>query len=134
VSLIFDTGAIIRLVEHKRRDVIELLRANEGQFGYALVTLGELHRGVSAARDETAHGIRGETLRVALRRGNLLMPTQQTALRWGTLAAITPRRVVHNDLWIAATALEHALTLVTADIDLAGVAEQQNLPVRLIAA
>jgi predicted nucleic acid-binding protein len=134
VSLLLDTGAIIRLVELKRRDVIDLLRASDGQFGFALATLGELHRGVSAARDEYAHGIRGQTLRVALRRGNLLLPTQQTALRWGTLAAITPRRVVHNDLWIAATALEHALTLVTADIDLAGVAEQQNLPVRVIAA
>jgi predicted nucleic acid-binding protein len=134
VSLLLDTGAIIRLVEHKRPDVIELLRENEGVFGYALATLGELHRGVSAARDETAHGIRGATLRVVLRRGNLLLPTQQTALRWGTLAAITPRRVVHNDLWIAATALEHALTLVTADIDLADVAEQQNLPIRRISA
>jgi predicted nucleic acid-binding protein len=134
VSLLLDTGAIIRLVELKRRDVMEVLRSNGGQFSYALATLGELHRGVSAARDETAHGIRGATLRVALRRGNLLLPTQQTALRWGALAAITPRRVVHNDLWIAATALEHALTLVTADIDLADVAEQQNFPVRLLAA
>lgn len=133
MSLIFDTGAIIRLVEGKRRDVIELLRSHEGKFSYALATLGELHRGVSAARDETSHGIRGETLRVTMRRGELLVPTRQTALRWGTLAAITPRRVVHNDLWIAATALEHALTLVTSDVDLAGVAQKQDLPVRLIA-
>lgn len=132
MSLLFDTGAIIRLVELKRRDVIELLRANGGQFSYALATLGELHRGVSAARDEASHSIRGSTLRVTLRRGNVLLPTQETALRWGTLAAITPRRVVHNDLWIAATALEHALTLVTSDVDLAAVAAQQNLPVQLI--
>lgn len=134
MNFILDTGAIIRLVEGKRRDVIELVRSGEGQFSCALATLGELHRGVASAQDETSHGIRGETLRVTLRRGTVLVPTQQTALRWGTLAAITPRRVVHNDLWIAATALEHALTLVTADVDLAGVAERQNLPVRLIAA
>lgn len=131
MGLILDTGAVIRLAEERRPDVIDLIRAERGRFSYALATLAELHRGVASSTDEIAHTARGDTLRLALTRGQLLLPDTGTASKWGELAAATPRRVVHNDLWIAATALQHALTLVTFDSDLAAAVRQRNAPVIL---
>jgi predicted nucleic acid-binding protein len=78
------------------------------------VTVGELEAGVLIARDETTRARRVALLAAVLAEAPALPIDRHVAARYGELRACTGRRP-SNDLWIAATALAHDYTLVTAD-------------------
>lgn len=110
-----------------RQDVIDAVAAQGGKFAFSLMSVGELHRGVAQARTPEIAALRSETISMALRRGHVLTPNEDIAKTWGTLAARMPRRVRANDLWIAATALENDMTLVSSDADLLSVMDGHSI-------
>lgn len=93
----------------------------------SVVTLGELHFGVLAAKDSSARGRRGDTL--ALARGADPIPISEAVmitwarLVWDCRQAGIHRTVKLTDALIAATAIEHGLPVVTQDEDYSRMAE-----------
>jgi len=92
------------------RDVGELTQG----WAVSVVTVGELEAGVLIARDDAARARRVALLAAVLAEAPALPIDRHTAARYGELRASTGRQP-SNDLWIAATALAHDFTLVTAD-------------------
>ncbi len=84
----------------------------------SVVTVGELEAGVLIARDEGVRARRVALLAAVLAEAPALPIDRHVAAHYGELRASTGRRP-SNDLWIAATALAHDFTLVTADEQLA---------------
>ena len=126
MSVLLDASAVIRLFELARPDVIAAVTAHDGEFALSLMTVGELHRGVARAQTPQVAALRSDTISMVLRRAQVLLPNEETAAIWGKLAAKTPRKVRANDLWIAATALEHNLTLVSSDSELLSVLDGRS--------
>jgi predicted nucleic acid-binding protein len=92
------------------RDVGELTDS----WAVSVVTVGELEAGVLVTRDDATRARRVALLTAVLAEAPALPVDRQVAARYGELRARAGRRP-SNDLWIAATALAHDLTLVTAD-------------------
>jgi predicted nucleic acid-binding protein len=80
----------------------------------SVVTVGELEAGILVALDEAIRARRLALLAAVLSEAPALPVDRQVAARYGELRASAGRRP-SNDLWIAATALAHDFTLVTAD-------------------
>jgi predicted nucleic acid-binding protein len=80
----------------------------------SVVTVGELEAGILIASDETTRARRVALLAAVLAEAPALPIDRHVAARYGELRAGAGRRP-SNDLWIAATALAHDFTLVTAD-------------------
>ncbi len=87
----------------------------------SVVTIGELEAGVLLARDDAARAARLRRLSAVLAATRALALDLDVAIRYGQLRAASGRRPT-NDLWIAATAMAHDLTLLTRD------AAQASLP------
>jgi len=85
------------------------------------ITLGELHVGVLAARDTSTRARRLATLEGVSDLEALPVDTA-VAAEWGRLRVLLAerrRRLNINDLWIAATAVAHGISVVTQDDDFA---------------
>ncbi|HEV7162807.1 MAG TPA: PIN domain-containing protein [Solirubrobacteraceae bacterium] len=80
----------------------------------SVITVGELEAGVLLAGDETVRARRLSLLAAVLAEAPALPVDRHVAARYGELRARAGRRP-SNDLWIAATALAHDFTLITAD-------------------
>ncbi len=80
----------------------------------SVVSIGELEAGVLLAPDAPVRAARLRRLAAILGEAPTLLVDRAVAARYGELRAVT-RRLPSNDLWIAATALAHDLTLVTRD-------------------
>lgn len=83
----------------------------------SVISLGELAFGVEACPDPAARALRAAWLRQIETRSSLEV-TRHTAAAFGVLAAAVRHaarspRPRHNDLWIAAQAIEHGHTLLT---------------------
>jgi toxin FitB len=76
--------------------------------------VGELQAGVLLAEDAAVRAQRLRRLTAVLAEAPVVALEQAVAARYGELRAATGRQPA-NDLWIAATALAHDFTLVTAD-------------------
>lgn len=122
-----DTSAVIGWIELQSPSVIAALdgalRGDEVPFVH-LVTIGELEHGVASSNqsgDEQATAARAATLQFARDELGVIEltadPDQLTI--YGTLSALTTRRVSHNDRWIASAALLAGHTLATQDQRLA---------------
>ena len=86
----------------------------------SVVTLGELHAGVLAAKDGAARALRLATLAYAEANFEAIPIDERVAREWGRLvveARDRNRRAPINDTWIAATAIVHGLVVVTQDND-----------------
>jgi predicted nucleic acid-binding protein len=86
----------------------------EGGWAVSAVTVGELHAGVLLARDAPQQAARLRRLSAVLSAAPILEVDRAVVTSYGELRAVTGRMPT-NDLWIAATALAHDLTLLTAD-------------------
>lgn len=84
------------------------------------ISVGELHAGVELARDATTRSTRLARLTALVASVPVLPVDGAVAARYGELRRAA-RRAPSNDLWIAATALAHDMTLVTRDDHLATV-------------
>ncbi len=82
------------------------------------ISVGELHAGVEMARDDATRSARLARLTALVATVPVLPIDHTVAARYGELRRAS-RRVPSNDLWIAATALAHDLTLMTRDERLA---------------
>ena len=86
----------------------------EGGWAVSAVSVGELHAGVLLACGGPQQAARLRRLSAVLAEAPVLEVDRAVAARYGELRAATGRMPT-NDLWIAATALAHDLTLLTAD-------------------
>ena len=84
------------------------------EWSVSVVTVGELEAGILIAPDAPARARRLALLAAVLAEAPALPIDRQVAVRYGELRASAGRRP-SNDLWIAATALAHDFTLITAD-------------------
>lgn len=84
-----------------------------GTWAVSVVTLGELEVGVLLAPDKL-RAQRLARLTGILEQAPVLMVERRVAAHYAQLRAASGRQPA-NDLWIAATALAHELTLLTAD-------------------
>ena len=91
----------------------------EGGWAVSAVAVGELDAGVLLASDQAVRAARLRRLTAVLAAAPVLAIDRDVAARFGELRAAT-RRAATNDLWIAATALAHDLTLLTGDERQAG--------------
>jgi len=80
----------------------------------SVVSVGELEAGILLADDAAQRSARLRRLAAVLAEAPALAVDHTVAARYSELRAATGRRPT-NDLWIAATALAHDLTLLTAD-------------------
>ncbi len=78
------------------------------------VSVGELQAGVLLAKDDATRARRLRLLAAILTAAPIVPIDLAVAARYGELRQATGRRPT-NDLWIAATALAHDFTLITAD-------------------
>ena len=84
------------------------------EWAVSVVTVGELEAGVLIAQDDATRARRVALLAGVLAEAPALPIDRHIAARDGELRASTGRQP-SNDLWIAATALAHDFTLMTAD-------------------
>jgi predicted nucleic acid-binding protein len=80
----------------------------------SIITVGELQAGVLMAGDEATRAKRLRLLTAILAGAPVVNVDHSVSNRYGELRAASERRPT-NDLWIAATALAHDFTLITAD-------------------
>lgn len=80
----------------------------------SVVSVGELQAGVLLAADGAARAQRLRRLTAVVTEAPIVPVERSVGARYGELRAATGRQPA-NDLWIAATALAHDFTLVTAD-------------------
>lgn len=78
------------------------------------ISVGELEAGVLAAGDEAVRAQRLRLLAAVLAEAPVVPVDGTVAARYGELRVAAGMRPT-NDLWVAATALAHEFTLVTAD-------------------
>jgi predicted nucleic acid-binding protein len=84
----------------------------------SVVSVGELEAGVLLATDSAIRAQRLRRLTAVLAETVIVPVERAVAARYGELRAATGGQPT-NDLWIAATALAHDFTLITADERLA---------------
>lgn len=103
----------------------------------SVVTLGELKLGVLNAGSADVRAARGETLALA-RAADPLPITEAVMVAWANLVADCKRAEIHRtvrltDALIAATAIEHGLTVLSQDRDYLVMAEAHDpLAVELV--
>lgn len=93
----------------------------ESAWAVSVVSVGELEAGVLAPSAVSVRSSRLRRLSAVLAEAPVLPIDRAVAARYGELRVASGRRPT-NDLWIAATALAHDLTLLTRD------ATQARLP------
>ena len=107
MSTLIDTSVLVGAGIHLDPEL-------EGGWAISVISVGELHAGVLLARDRAQQAARLRRLSAVLTHAPVLDLDRAVATCYGELRAATGRMPT-NDLWIAATALAHDLTLLTAD-------------------
>ena len=100
--------------------IISWIEANESSLRISTVSLGEIHYGIELLAGGRKQSILRKWLRVLRARyaGSILPVDDLVALRWGELRAAEEKRgqkMPVVDSLLAATALQHDLTLVTGN-------------------
>jgi predicted nucleic acid-binding protein len=117
-GFLIDTNVVSELMKPRPSSrVVDWIDAHEEQlFHLSVLTLGEIRRGIvqlppSRRRTDLAAWLSGDLLtRFA---GRILQIDQEVADRWGHLAGAKGATIPVIDGLLAATALQHNLTLVT---------------------
>lgn len=108
LSTLVDTSVLIGRAEGG------LGSAADGGWAISAVAIGELHAGVLVAERSATRAARLRRLTAVLSVALVLDVDGAVAESYGELRAASGRSPT-NDLWIAATALAHDLTLLTRD-------------------
>jgi predicted nucleic acid-binding protein len=112
---VLDTSVFIAVESGRQLDEAAL----PAEAAISVVTLAEMHAGVLVASDVDTRARRLATLAAAADI-ELLVIDEAVAVEWARLRVLlaeAERRANANDLWIAATALTHDLSVVTQDAD-----------------
>ena len=117
-GFLIDTNVVSELIKPRPSSrVVDWIDAHEEQlFHLSVLTLGEIRRGIvqlppSRRRTDLAAWLSGDLLtRFA---GRILQIDQEVADHWGHLAGAKGATIPVIDGLLAATALQHNLTLVT---------------------
>ena len=117
MSWLLDTNVISELTRPTPHPgVVRWLGELEDEFFLSTLTLGEIHKGIldlpESARRRRLESWFDQEIRPWFA-GRLLAVDERVALRWGRLLAEAGRPLPAIDSLLAATALEHGLTLAT---------------------
>lgn len=121
MTFVLDTSAIIGMAERHNVRVADALRSGDHTELPIChpVSLGELASGVHTARlrgDESALAVREQTLTIARSLRATRDPLGQAEVDcFGVIAALTSRRLSHNDQWILACTAAEQAQLITED-------------------
>lgn len=107
LTTLFDTSVLIGPIEGAGPEL-------DGDCAVSVVAIGELLAGVLLARHDATRAARLRRLAMVTAGTAVLDVDRSVTTRYGELRAAAGR-CPSNDLWIAATALAHDLTLVTLD-------------------
>jgi len=121
LSVLLDTSVLLRTADGAQRAVAD-------HWVISVVTVGELEAGILLATESSMRAQRLRHMAAVLEVSPVLGVDRAVAARYGELREASGR-VPSNDLWIAATALAHGLTLVTADLQQAALPLVATLPV-----
>lgn len=113
-SLLLDTNIVIGLLE-KDPDVIQHLVSSAREILLPSIVIGELCYGARRSGQVQANLARVDDL---ARKSTVLRCDLRTAHQYGIVKESLRRKgrpIPENDIWIAATALQHGLPLVTRD-------------------
>jgi predicted nucleic acid-binding protein len=111
MTLLFDTSAVVSLVERASDSAASLVRTDGDRPYVSFITIAELHVGVALSPDAPTRTARQRTLSRAQRFRQL--PIEDPILDHYTTARRAGLR--GNEAWIAAAAHQVGATLVTAD-------------------
>jgi len=119
MGVLIDASVLIK-AERGRIDLRDKLadRGDE-EFFLSVVTASELLHGVYRARDETTRARRAAVVEAVLQRFPLLPVDLATARLHAQIGADLASRgslIGPNDLWLAASALAHGLSLATGNV------------------
>ncbi|HEV7805840.1 MAG TPA: type II toxin-antitoxin system VapC family toxin [Solirubrobacteraceae bacterium] len=107
LTTLFDTSALIGPTDGPPPTL-------PGDSAVSVVAVGELYAGVLLTRHEATQSRRLRLVADVLAEVTILEIDRAVATAYGDLRAVSGR-MQSNDLWIAATALAHDLTLLTRD-------------------
>lgn len=113
--VLLDTNAYVAF-KRGEQAIVELLRL-PGQIAISTIVLGELLAGFAAGQRE-ARNREELTQFLASPRVTVVPVSEETADAYARVFALLRKKgrpIPVNDLWIAATALQHGLVLVTLD-------------------
>jgi len=111
--LLLDTNAVIGILENDE-DAGKLLESSQ-ELVLPIIALGELYYGARASSKSERNQ---ERVREFSRRHSVLDCDEETAEIYGTLRDQLRKKgrpIPDNDIWIAAIATQHGLTIVTRD-------------------
>lgn len=126
-SLLLDTTVVIAFLRNEP-DVVATLTEMDSLY-LPLIALGELHLGLERAQNRTRAK---RALEELLSLVNVLYPDLETAALYGRIKATLLAKgnpIPHNDIWIAAAALQTNLPLATRDAHFDQVEEIMKLSV-----
>jgi predicted nucleic acid-binding protein len=107
LTTLFDTSALIGSSDGPPPQMA-------GDSAVSVVAVGELYAGVLLATHGATRSARLRRLAVVLSDATVLNIDRAVTTAYGDIRSLAGR-IPSNDLWIAATALAHDLTLVTMD-------------------
>src|SRR5487761_2623524 len=111
-DLLPDTNAAIAVI--KGNDRIEAL-LSDAQLYTSIIVIGELYYGASYSERRSENL---ENILTFMSSVKVLSCGEETAVRFGEIKADLRKKgrmIPDNDIWIAATSLQHGLELVTRD-------------------
>jgi len=126
LSYLIDTNVLSELRNRKANaNVVAWMQARPRQSLYlSVLSLGEIRKGIESVADPAFRQALSDWLEVELPNyftARLLSIDAQVADRWGRVQAAARRTLPAIDGLLAATALQHGLTLVTRNVkDFAG--------------
>ena len=126
MSYLIDTNVLSELRNRKANaNVVAWMQARPRQSLYlSVLSLGEIRKGIESVADPAFRQALSDWLEVELPNyftARLLSIDAQVADRWGRVQAAARRTLPAIDGLLAATALQHGLTLVTRNVkDFAG--------------
>jgi tRNA(fMet)-specific endonuclease VapC len=112
-KILLDTNIIIEVLKGNSQ-IADKVNAHSG-FSICSIVLGELYVGVNLVANKQKHL---KMLNDFLQLCNVIDITTDTAVRYGEIMSALYKRgkpIPTNDIWIAACAKQHGLTLITRD-------------------
>ena len=125
MTWLLDTCVVSEMVRPKpKASVVSWMRErDEGELFLSVITVGELEKGIAKVPDSARRGTLEQWVRRELAdrfRDRLLAIDSRVATRWGAMVGVSEARghpLPVIDSLIAATSLEHDLTVVTRNTD-----------------